>query len=200
MNSNSHAHGNSSNEVEEFIAVHTVLEGDYTLSYVNYGLDQTGDNAQFWIRNSIRSLFAHVEGIVYGLKRLSYTKHVATNSILSVEEIAALQELGYEVKENGDVEERKQGIRTINNVRFTFKIVSKVFAIGWLPDFSSDGWENFRKALKIRHRITHPKSKADLTITSEEINIVNAAQGWWRNTLNGLFSRLGKRQSSSTTS
>ena len=45
-------------------------------------------------------------------------------------------------------------------------------------DVSGSEWQSFRRAIKIRDRITHPKSVSDLNISDEDYNDVSAGFGW----------------------
>jgi hypothetical protein len=43
---------------------------------------------------------------------------------------------------------------------------------------SGSEWQSFRRAIKIRDRITHPKSVANLNISDEDYNDVSVGFGW----------------------
>lgn len=179
-----------SNAIEAFNQLHKELDKDYIICAHDYMSDM---NSQTRRRNVVRSLFAHVEGTAYQLKQLVKFQFEKRIIDLPIIEIAAIDESVFQVEKNGDVKGKKQGIPTLNNIRFSFKLFSKAFALDWSPDFGEQGWNDFVKALEIRDRITHPKTFEDVTISNPDMNNITNAQGWWRNTLNVLFFKLSER-------
>jgi hypothetical protein len=63
-------------------------------------------------------------------------------------------------------------------VRFAFR----TYAIAHNNNFelivNDNGWDNFRKALLIRHRLMHPKDIGALLVSDEEMRIVARASVW----------------------
>ena len=45
-------------------------------------------------------------------------------------------------------------------------------------DLGSDGWRCLKESLKVRNRLTHPRSEQDLEVSRDEINALLAAQLW----------------------
>lgn len=54
-----------------------------------------------------------------------------------------------------------------------------MFELGWIPDFGNQGWVQLRRSLDLRHRITHPKSTAELTITDDELDVHKSGFAWF---------------------
>ena len=54
-------------------------------------------------------------------------------------------------------------------------------------NLQGNGWVRYKKALKIRDRITHPKKIQNLAITDSEFDIVLNAWEWFHKQLNELF-------------
>jgi hypothetical protein len=173
----------------EFQAVHQELDRDF----LTYMLRTADDDSQLWKRAVARSLFAHVEAVTFHLKRLAYHSHRVLGIVLTTEELAALEELEFQIDDTGEVNRHIKRIPALRNLRFAFKVFSKVHQLDWSPDFGGKGWDSFKKALKIRDRITHPRTQADISIAVDDFEAIKAAQVWWRNTLNDLFFKDGSR-------
>ena len=66
----------------------------------------------------------------------------------------------------------------------TFKSAVKVHAkarnLELQISFGSQGWEQFRKAVDLRHQITHPKSLETLNITLDDLKVVEEAMDFFR--------------------
>jgi len=80
--------------------------------------------------------------------------------------------------DSGDVEIRRAKISLETNLRFGFKLMAKSDSIVSELDLSGSEWQSFRRAIRVRDRITHPKSFADLIISNEDFNDVTAGFGW----------------------
>jgi hypothetical protein len=115
----------------------------------------------------IRSVFSYIEAITYSIKALILSD--PDSSKLSEGEKVFASELTYDLKSNGDVVIRPTKIQLTSNVRFTFKIFSKIFGSWTELDTAGQGWECLQRSIKVRDRITHPKTSSDLAISDVEI-------------------------------
>lgn len=175
----------------EFQGVHEELDKDFVTCILN----TRSGGSQLWKRAAVRCLFAHVEAVAFRLKRLACLGHRMLGVDLTSEELAAIEGIGFLVDDTGEVKRRPQWIPALPNLRFAFKVFSKVYKLDWSPDFGGEGWQNFQQALKVRDRITHPRTQADITITVDDFEAIKTAQGWWRNTLNALFFKYNHKLS-----
>jgi hypothetical protein len=51
------------------------------------------------------------------------------------------------------------------------------------------GWDSFQRAVKVRNRITHPKTENDLRLSEDDIERVHEGIAWAFNTLVDIFSK-----------
>jgi hypothetical protein len=63
-------------------------------------------------------------------------------------------------------------------------------------DTGSATWSDFRRAVEIRNRITHPKSAVDFEVTEEEVQMCRRLSDEWFNELvmslvNAIQTRIG---------
>lgn len=150
------------------------------------------DNSQFWWRMYVRSFFAHVEGVTYRLKQQSLSAAEEFRLIkLSHEEIAIINEESYELTENAQIKKRPIYNPIDRNIRFTFDIALRAYGTKLDLKLGNDNkWNNFKKSIKVRNRITHPKNSSDLLISDEEKKHLLEAVDWFSETLKLLINAL----------
>ncbi len=127
-------------------------------------------------RDLIRSVFAAVEGLVW-----TYREHIVSAAreieIISYEEELALSEVSYRVTEQGKVIEQTRFIAMPAIIRLTTRIALRLDSSLDIR-FDSVGWNQLRRSIEIRNRITHPKSEADLLIDESDISACLAGFFW----------------------
>lgn len=62
---------------------------------------------------------------------------------------------------------KKIGIE--ENIKATFKMFAEIFDINHQLNTSDESWQKFISALKIRHRLMHPKSPSEFHISFEDM-------------------------------
>ena len=130
-------------------------------------------------RMYVRSAFATIEAWIYVMKQIALRMHPDPKcpSISEAERTFA-QEHEYRLTDSGDVETRRTKISLEANLRFGFKLMAKAGSLPSELDVSGSEWQSFRRAIKIRDRITHPKSVSDLNISDADYNDVSVGFGW----------------------
>lgn len=138
---------------------------------------------QYNRRILFRVFFSAVEGETYYLKELLLARQKANPGLYSPGEVALLREETYHLDGKGEVVAHPRFLRTADNFLFALKLFIKES----LPDcdvrHDTAGWEAFGKSLKVRHRVTHPKSDGDLYISDDELEDAKVALVWYRKTL-----------------
>ncbi len=127
-------------------------------------------------RDLIRALFAAIEGYVWEYR--AFVKSIV-NDIGTIPPILelALTETSYSVNEQGTLEEHIRFIPLTSMIRLVTKLAEE-HCPELKTDFSNAGWSNLKQTIKIRNRITHPKSTSDLEVTPEDIAISQAGFFW----------------------
>jgi len=126
-------------------------------------------------RALVRSVFAFVESMLFALKQEAL-KHPA---IFSSSEVALLREESYELGDDGEARIRPAKLTLKRNLKFTFSSFAKAWRTRDRLELSGAGWQDFRSALRVRDRLMHPKSIADLDVSDEEIRAVNHTSVWF---------------------
>jgi hypothetical protein len=130
-------------------------------------------------RMYVRSVFATIEAWIYVMKQMALAAHPDPECpTISESERAFAQEQEYRLTDSGDVEIRRAKISLEVNLRFAFKLFAKSGYVSSELDVSGSEWQTFRRAIKIRDRITHPKSVSDLNISDDDFKDATAGLGW----------------------
>jgi hypothetical protein len=70
---------------------------------------------------------------------------------------------------------------------------------GAVKEFTFDaggrGWAAFKRAVALRHRITHPKSASDMAVSDEEMATVHYAFFWVNQTVISALQRAAEEMS-----
>ena len=153
------------------------------------------DASNFRLRTYTRTFFAFVEGTIFGIKQLALQMH-HHHPCFSEAEVNLLEEVTYELTSNGAVQTRVKHLETLSNIKFTLKAIVKAFDLKANITFDESGWQRFRESIKIRHDITHPKSKASLTISDDDdgqgikVDTIMEASDWYGNAISLLCAEL----------
>lgn len=133
----------------------------------------------FWRRSLVRLCISLFESETFLLKEktLSYCKK--NNISLNPETILALQGKKFTLGENGKLKEGYASVKLIDDIKFTFQQTKEIRKLFLALDFSDDGWKNLKETIKIRNRITHPKSLMEQKIKADEIKICMSGYNWF---------------------
>lgn len=141
-------------------------------------------------RSYVRSVFSFIEGVLFSLKQecLTFPEE------LTLEQKLIILERSAKPKENGTASMDSQNIPLMLNIKFTFNLFHKVFETRRKVNFNGQGFDAFAKAIKIRNRITHPKTANDLKISEENFQIVHHAHLWFEsNSMAMLWMSMNKQ-------
>lgn len=137
-------------------------------------LAQTDDQTRR--RNFIRASFAAIEGLVWLLR--SHVLSVADSmGYLDPLDVLALRDIGYSVNDNGVLRSTSQYMPLTTAIKYAIRRAQAI-APDIAVDYGDAGWSKLLEAIKVRHRVTHPKTADDLIITSEELESSSRALAW----------------------
>jgi hypothetical protein len=144
------------------------------------------NDTQYLRRCYVRALFTGIEGTIYTLKQAVVGIAAASGPpgydilrVLSVPEVAMLQEYSIDMASNGKPIISQKFIRLPDNIKFTVNIISKLCDYAIDLDVKGIEWETFMEAIQIRHRITHPKIIEEFQITDDEIKLMRDVSSWF---------------------
>ncbi len=141
---------------------------------------QTSDTASDR-RNALRTIISAMEGAawVYRMHILSMLEELDRSTPMLER---AFSETSLYVSENGQIREQPRFVSTTAMIRLTTRVAQDLCP-GLHVDFNEVGWQELQKAIKVRNRITHPKSLSDLSVTHEDVEQAHAGFDWLLTTL-----------------
>jgi hypothetical protein len=144
------------------------------------------DDCQATRRDLIRTTFAAIEGVAQVYR--DHVRSIADNLDLVDQMTAmALSEIGYFVSETGKLERQIRFIPLPSMIRLITRLAKQVCPQVKV-DFSGADWQNFRLAIAIRNRITHPKTRTDLTVPTTDVKVVQGAFFWLLEVVSNVMS------------
>lgn len=179
---------NMSNAINYLVKLNKFLGGDVNrcISFCNDSVKKFDKSKSqedffeinFWYRCLIRAFFAHVDGITYAMRQIAIGAYERDEVKFCVEEIVILKEENYSMKGN-KVASQKKFNNFIDNVKLTFLLFPKVFSVEFELKISDHRWDSFKKSLKARDLITHPKNIDEFHIAPGTINNIQEAIRWF---------------------
>ena len=105
------------------------------------------------------------------------------NSANIIEPLSQIQEFAfaeksYAVSDNGQIQEQIRFVSIPSMIRLTTQIAEQLDTELEI-DFGVVGWADLKQAIKVRNRITHPKSISDLDISDTDIAIIQSGLLWF---------------------
>jgi hypothetical protein len=127
-------------------------------------------------RHAIRTIFAGAEAIVWYMKALTARVVELNAELYSPYELAALKDETYTVATNGKVNVRANFVPISTSLR----LISSLLLCAQVSDVSLElhpsAMATLEQSLKIRHRLTHPKSATDMDVTVADFH--GALESW----------------------
>ncbi|MEN2786798.1 hypothetical protein ACFOKI_09290 [Sphingomonas qilianensis] len=127
-------------------------------------------------RDLVRTTFAAIEGAIWTMRE-SVRETTAGVGLLTPMADMALRELTIHVDDKGRVIEQVRFLTLPTVIRLTInqaQLLDETFQ----PSFGDKGWQDLQIAIKVRHRITHPKTTSDLMIADSDLSAVRSGFSW----------------------
>lgn len=151
--------------------------------------DSSGKRRQY-----VRAVFALVEATLTVLKASCLGHWRADRIVLDGPEVVMLLEQSYDLTTEGEVRARRAHLPLKANLRFAFQVTARAFSVSYSFPAGDVGFEEFQRAIRVRDRLTHPKTLGDLEVSSSELTEVRSAFRWYMSTsadlIRGLAGRL----------
>ena len=125
----------------------------------------------------VKSISSFIEAIANSLK--SAALKTPGNESLSQAERSLLADETYVLGNDGEARVRNAKLSTLSSVVFAFKTFAKVKRAKFVLDKSGTGWRCVQRATKLRDRLMHPKSVADLKVSDDDIQEAAVAFYWF---------------------
>lgn len=129
----------------------------------------------------VRSCFAMLEALsclIRDKASQGIVGNFTTTGRLEITKAHYLEDYSYKITPTGKIERQNRcDIPFGAHFAFGLRTLAEVAEVN-KNYFELAGWEAFQKAIKIRNRITHPKSDIDVTITEDDFELVKNALDW----------------------
>lgn len=135
-------------------------------------VDNTGRRAL------VRAVFAYIEGTSFGFRTAAFYLSRMRNVQLDIGEMMMAREITYALNDKGQVEEKLALSSPLVNVRFALTLFAKVSGATYEFPAGDSKFEQLRKAQRLRNRLTHPRSSAELEVTTQEQAMVIQVGEW----------------------
>ncbi|MBI1815909.1 MAG: hypothetical protein HYR72_13095 [Deltaproteobacteria bacterium] len=131
-------------------------------------------------RAYIRVMLSFIEGMNHALSDvLLAADKTGRVEHLSVPEIFVLHGVQFQVDTKGRARAVRRPLRLKDSVRLLLKLLGRCADAPFEPNFGDEGWRAFLDAIAIRNRVTHPRTRADLWLTEEDLERVDRAIKWY---------------------
>jgi hypothetical protein len=139
------------------------------------------EKSQFARRNWVRAYFAWVEATCFLFRRSVLAKRFQKRVIrpTDIPEFAGLSEVRYTVTSNGEAIAEPANTRTRDYIVFSLISLAKTFGINLSINREGKNWASVISALRVRDRITHPKTLHDIQVSDDDIKAVEDFSGWF---------------------
>lgn len=134
------------------------------------------NDTDFNRRGYVRTVYAGIEALTNWLRQqlLEMHQHQPVPTWSSAD-IAMLKEESYYLDSNGIARSQIKFSSIDSSLRFVVQLTKHFPRQTFQVDWTSSSWLDLVRGLKVRHRLTHPRTRSDLTVTDEEIRTVKAA-------------------------
>lgn len=141
----------------------------------------------------VRSCWAYIEAVVYGLRQVTLAACTLGSVDISARTRSFLSETTIVVNSSGEARIELVRTGTLKNIKLTLKLAAKHFDVEWRPNFGNEGWNQLRQSLELRHRLTHPKSARSLVVENDETESHRDAFLWFSRGFNNFLESLKTR-------
>lgn len=137
------------------------------------------EDSPFWRRTFFRTAFSMIDAVNDFLSRRALEAHaLVRNGQIDITACMFLIPRDYRLRDNGTITSTDAKRPFVSYTAFLIRTLAE--AGGVTKHYLGDnGWNQFQAAVRVRHRITHPKAEADMTITDEEIKALVAGVQWY---------------------
>lgn len=150
-------------------------------------------DTQFYRRVFVRAIEAYVEGFVQLIKQLCLFRHGVGQVKYGAAELAILREEAYQLAENGKASISQRLIQVGRNLRFVFPALARIYDQSLEIDVTAAGWSQLQHTIKVRNRITHPRTAEDLQVSDDDLEQAKAAVVWFYSSAKDLLD-LGAKE------
>jgi hypothetical protein len=177
--------------VSDLKSLFKLLNEDVLLGYTH--LDEHKNI--YFARALLRSKFALIEGVTYRMRVIALSSCGPGSDIFTDEEKSLLGE-SLPVDSKGSVRGNGKGRSSFEDLLcFTLQKYGKIHGVnGYSIQKSDSGWRKFKRALRYRNQITHPKCAEEFSLNSNDWEKVIEGLDWFDTQIKELLRELYPRK------
>src|SRR5690606_37580371 len=139
---------------------------------------QADRSSHFFRRTVIRTSFSAIEGLVWTMKQSSVALVEAYPDVYEPEDLFVLKELSYAVTPAGRTYTRPLFLPVTAGIKLVLTTLNRNPWVSHTVDLNHPSWSALHVALRVRHRLTHPKTGADLLVSESDVRQAVSAHSW----------------------
>lgn len=144
------------------------------------------DDSQFNRRVLVRVIFSYYEGFGYFMREFLIKILATSSSVVDLNRCFLLQEKLPAIGVNGEMVKRAQKVPFLDHLAFTLQTFARLIKFDEAI-FRVDGWRAVQASLKIRDRLTHPKTQRGLTVSDSDIEFCKKGYEWFADLMTKQF-------------
>ena len=144
----------------------------------------TGDEISFARRMYVRSFFAYLEVHIRWLSRNAEQWLLTSGSetrAVEITKLVLLSDDAFRPDVTGKLVAEANRIPFANWLAFVIRTCADRWGVDSAGLFGDNGWNAMRQTVKVRHRLTHPKTPLDAEVSEAEIDTLRTAHTWFLN-------------------
>jgi hypothetical protein len=175
---------------KDFVGMLTILSLDQIETYERLQTDPFHQPAR---RSWVRTLCSQVEAFAFGMKQFLASTAQFPNVRLTPLDVMLLREESYEITDSGETKIKSdRWVRPETNLKFVAKIAGRALNFEYSVNPNAPGWKALMSTFRVRNRLVHPKSAADLIVQDEEIVTTNEGHSWFQSFQQQLWDRINE--------
>lgn len=155
-----------SNSLERMVKIMGVLQSDTQQAQDLL----TTERSPYARRTYVRTFFSMIDGLTYQLKQLALER-----------ESEGL--VNFSPSERDQLREDTKFIRAPENIRLSLECLGRAYGSDYRPAYGNHRWGSLKRAIAIRHHVTHPKKLGDLEISDADLQIILDGMKWYHDNL-----------------
>lgn len=169
----------------ELRSVFNVLAADVEEALA-YGRSTPTDFAK---RSLFRTYFVQIEGFTTQFRRAAEAIASERTTLLTAEDRVLLPDQKAYLNDRGVARKLESFQPTLPAILFSMRCFGKAHGLVFEPELGGVGYASFKKLVKLRNSLTHPKSASDLALSDEQAAFALEAATWWKKTVLDLMER-----------
>jgi hypothetical protein len=147
------------------------------------------NDSPFWRRTFFRAVFSMIEAFNSSVAEKATAALVnPPNRKYNISALLLLSGREYKIAQNGTVTSSKSRPPLLNFTGFLIRTLAQAGNVR-KHYIGQNGWSDFQKAIQIRNRITHAKTKRDAEVSNQDINALMSGLAWYLNSLTDIVNR-----------